>query len=74
MTNLFHATVIDGVLKPDEPLPLPDGSRVRVTIEGMSPPDAKRDQRFNAFLKYCVEHPVYSNGQKFNREELYDRD
>ena len=33
MIRQVNATVVDGMLKPDEALPLPEQSRARLTIE-----------------------------------------
>jgi hypothetical protein len=65
--------VVDGALKPDVPLLLPNGSRVRVQVESVTPAPAAEKNPFDAFVAYSKQHPVYSNGEKFNREALYDR-
>ena len=33
MTTRVDATLTNGLLKPDQPLPLPDRARVRLTVE-----------------------------------------
>jgi predicted DNA-binding antitoxin AbrB/MazE fold protein len=73
VSDVIHATVLDGVLKPDVPLLLPNGSRVRVQVESVTPTAAAEKDPFEVFVAYTKQHPVFSDGAKLNREELYDR-
>lgn len=73
MTSVIHATVLDGVLKPDVPLPLPNGSRVRVHVEPIAPAPVEAKSPYQEFVEYSKQHPVFSDGERFNREDLYDR-
>jgi predicted DNA-binding antitoxin AbrB/MazE fold protein len=66
------ATVENGVLKPDQELPFPEHSRVRLTIENEW--DAERAREAWKQLKnLMVEQPITS-GLRFTRDELYERD
>ncbi|REJ89845.1 MAG: hypothetical protein DWQ34_18515 [Planctomycetota bacterium] len=72
MTTETTATVVDGGLKLDVPLDLPNETRVRVAI---IPDDSERDRRkqlWKEFLEYMNQHPVDSGGRRFTRDELYD--
>lgn len=66
------ATVSEGQLILDQPLSLPNASRVQVTVE----PDEDWRSRFRAgldeFLRLNRERPIKA-GVRFSREELYDR-
>ena len=84
------ATVVNGSLQLDEPVDLPDQSRVDVTIETgaadkTSRPElsksetAGRDvqsrrEAFERFRKLTEEHPLHLGGRRFTREELHERD
>ena len=72
MVTKLAATVIDGALLLDEPLRLPDQSRVTVTIEAAATSAGSR-AAFDAFKKYSDEHSVDSEGHRFTRDELHER-
>ena len=72
MVTKLAATVIDGALLLDEPLRLPDQSRVTVVIESASATAGSRGA-FESFKKYSDEHPVDSEGHRFTRDELHER-
>ena len=74
MTTQMTATVVGGMLKPDQALPFPDQSRVRLTIEPIedwSPEKARAAwESLQARLK---EHPIDSGGVRYTRDELHER-
>jgi hypothetical protein len=66
------ATVVNGVLKPDERLPLADQTRVSLTIE----PIQERLEPLEAWqsLKAWIrEHPLHGLGHRLTRDELHER-
>lgn len=73
MTTQMTGTVVEGALKLDRPVDLPDNRRVRVAIE---PLENWRTQ-FAAGLKrwraLCERRPIRSGGRHFTREELHER-
>ena len=73
MTTQTEATYIQGVLHPDVPLPLPDGSRVSLQVQSPIPgkPGSGADA-FEDLEEYLKKYPINSGGMKFNREDLYD--
>ena len=73
MTTQITGTVIDGQLHLDQPLALPDQSRVTVTIVAQPVTSANRQQAFGTWWKYLDEHPIDSGGLRFTREELHER-
>jgi hypothetical protein len=77
MTTQIEATLIDGLLKPDQPLPLPDQTRVRLTIEPMTPIEEwspeKARAAWEAIQQRLKEHPLHFGGKKFTRDELHER-
>jgi hypothetical protein len=78
MGSLTHidATVVDGELKLDDRLDLPNESRVEVKIRPLpSSGAAQIEQPLSAWesLKQSLrKHPINSGGLKFTREELYE--
>ncbi len=67
----LEATVVDGELKLDAPLSLPNRCRVRVTV---APLVAATDDEWTAFIQRSRETPIKTGNARFNRDELYERD
>jgi hypothetical protein len=74
MITHIDATVIGGVLHPDQPIPLPDRSRVRLTIEPIEAWSAETAraalERIQARLK---DRPIHGGGARYTRDELHER-
>ena len=74
MTTQMTATVVGGMLKPDQPLSLADQTRVRLTIE---PVEAwSRDKALAALesIQARIEkHPIDGGGVRYTRDELHER-
>jgi hypothetical protein len=65
------ATIVGGLLKPDQQLALPDQTRVKLTVETISPaPDAAAWDALKARLE---KWPVHGGGKQFTRDELHER-
>ncbi len=70
MTCLVHATVSGGLLRPDHPLGLPEGSRVQLSIRSVS--DAARHAAALAdFDQVCSEIVIPPETHRMTREEMY---
>jgi plasmid stabilization system protein ParE len=74
MTTQVTATFVNGMLKPDEALPLADQSRVRLTIEPIEDwsPEAAR-AAWEALKAQIREKPLHFGGQRYTRDELHER-
>ena len=66
-------TVVAGSLSLDQPLNLPDQSRVRVAVK---PIEGRRPQliaALDSWKVFCEEHPVHAGGRRYSRDELHER-
>lgn len=72
MTTQVTATVVGGMLKPDQSLPLADHTRVKVTIESIleKPGPAAAWEALKARLR---QRPIHGSGMRFTRDELHER-
>jgi hypothetical protein len=77
MTTQATGTVIDGQLPLDQPLPLPNQSRVTVLVQSAVevPTDwqERMTQGLAAVERLKAAYPIGSNGLHFSRDELHER-
>jgi len=74
MTTQVTATFVNGMLKPDEALPLAEQARVRLTIEPIEEwsPDKAR-AAWAAIQARLKERPIHGGGRRYSRDELHER-
>jgi hypothetical protein len=72
MDSFVTGTVQQGAIHLDQPLTLPDNSRVQVIIQPLPETTQAWMEKFEEFVKYCEEHPVYA-GVRYTREQLHER-
>ena len=65
-------TVEGRALKPDEALPFPDKTRVKLRVQPAWDVAQAREV-WQALLAKIDEHPIAGGGGTYSREELYDR-
>jgi predicted DNA-binding antitoxin AbrB/MazE fold protein len=74
MITLVEATLVDGVLKPDESLPFADQTRVRLTIEPIGERSSALAQAaWDAIQARLRQRPIDSGGVRYTRDELHER-
>lgn len=73
MTTQAVATVENGRLTLDEPLDLPDQSRVQLTVELVVDDRDDAVTAWEALKRRVLERPVHSGGQHFTRDQLHER-
>ena len=74
MTMQVLATVINGMLKPDEALPLAEQSRVRITIEAIEEWSQERAvAAWEALNAQSRKRPLHLGGKRYTRDELHER-
>ena len=74
MSTQVTATFVNGMLKPDEALPLAEQSRVRLTIEPIE--DWSQEgaiAAWQALQARLRERPIHGGGKRFTRDELHER-
>jgi hypothetical protein len=72
MKTELTATIVGGLLKPDQKLSFPDQARVKLTIEtiGTEPDPVMAWKSLKARL---AQRPVHGSGIHFTRDELHER-
>jgi predicted DNA-binding antitoxin AbrB/MazE fold protein len=73
MTRHFEAVFTNGVLRPDEPLPLREQQRVRVTVETEEPGNGDRAAAIARFRAGALASGFHSDGPYPRREDLHER-
>lgn len=74
MATTVTATFANGVLTPDQALPLAEQERVKLTIEPIDGwTEEKAQAAWEEFKRMIAEKPLHLGGEKFSRDELYDR-
>ena len=66
------ATVVDGLLKPDENLALANQTRVRLTIEPLGE-GAASAQAWESLKTWIHQNPMHGLGRRMTRDELHER-
>jgi hypothetical protein len=74
MSTQVTATFVNGMLKPDQTLPLADQTRVKLTIEPIQEwsPEAAL-AAWEAIKSQLRERPLHFGGQRYTRDELHQR-
>ncbi|MBP90290.1 MAG: hypothetical protein CMJ64_26895 [Planctomycetaceae bacterium] len=73
MQTQITATVVDGVIKPDQPLSLPNNTRVQVTVEPTEDWRVKMREGLEGMRRLIEEQPMRSGGLRYTRDELHER-
>ena len=72
MTARLTATVVSGVFKPDQPLPLAEQTRVRLTVEPIVE-TVEPAQAWEAFKSWICQNSLHGMGGRLTRDELHER-
>jgi predicted DNA-binding antitoxin AbrB/MazE fold protein len=74
MSTQVNATVVNGMLKPDQVLPLAEHSRVRLTIAPLEEWSPEKARAAWESLKAMIrERPLHLGGKRYTRDELHER-
>ena len=72
-TSTVDAVVEGGVFRPDQPIELPEGTRVTLVVQPSPPAEQSFAEKFACFEDLRARSPIHLAGEKFRRDELYDR-
>jgi hypothetical protein len=68
------ATFVNGMLKPDQALPLAEQARVKLTIEPLEEWTPEKGRAAWESLKARLRaRPIHGGGKRFTRDELHER-
>jgi predicted DNA-binding antitoxin AbrB/MazE fold protein len=73
MGQVIIATFVEGVLKPEQRLGLPSGTKVRLTVDLWDDIRAEHQEACAELDRLCDEFPVESRRQRLTRDELHER-
>jgi predicted DNA-binding antitoxin AbrB/MazE fold protein len=73
MSQVITATYTDGIFKPDVPVNLSPGVRVRLVLEPLEPAPELVEDAWEDLEQLCVEFPVDSGGLRLTRDQLHER-
>ena len=66
-------TIVDGGVKLDRPIELPENSRMRVAIEPLEGSRSAFAAGLAEWKSLCRRRPIHSGGRRFTRDELHER-
>jgi hypothetical protein len=72
MSTQISATVVGGMLKPDQTLSLADHTRVKLTIEALEEKPTAREA-WESLKPWIQEHPLHGLGRRLTRDERRER-
>ena len=72
MSTRMMATVVGGMLKPDESLSLPDQTRVSLSIEPVAEQVEAREA-WASLRAWIAARPLHGLGRRLTRDELHER-
>jgi len=71
----LQGTIVAGRIELDQPVELPDSSRVGVTLRPIvQPATTDRREAWQRLKRRLSERPIHAGGEKFVRGDLYERD
>jgi predicted DNA-binding antitoxin AbrB/MazE fold protein len=72
MSQVITAIFENGMLRPEQPLDLPSGARVRVCLEPIEP-QAELDKAWEEWDKLCDETRLSAGASRLTRDQLHER-
>ena len=73
MKSQTTGKLVGKVVQLDEPIDLPNHSRVNVSIEWIGDEALDRRAAFESFKELIQQHPIHSGGHHYTRAELHER-
>lgn len=69
----ISVTYTNGVLKPDERLDLPEGTRLRAVIQPAAPDPVAAEEAMETIRRIRESGAFRSGGRKYTRDEMHER-
>jgi hypothetical protein len=66
------ATFVNGMLKPDQALPLAEQARVKLTVEPLAE-KLEPVEAWQSLKAWIKEHPLHGLGRRLTRDEIHER-
>ena len=73
MISEVDATLVNGVLQPDQALPLPDRVRVHLTIEVIADRRSLARESWQAIRDRLKDRPLHFGAGHLTRDEMHER-
>jgi predicted DNA-binding antitoxin AbrB/MazE fold protein len=73
MQQIMNATVDNGLLKLDQPVTFPSGTRVSLVLQPLLPSVAESQSALAEMDVVCTENPINSGGIHLTRDQLHER-
>ena len=73
MNTKSTGTIVDGSIQLDQPIDLPDQSRVTVRTDLLEHDPKLAQEALESFLQRTRVRPVYSDGVRLTRDQLHKR-
>ncbi|MCC7337717.1 MAG: hypothetical protein IT422_21725 [Pirellulaceae bacterium] len=75
METQVMGTLVDGIVRLDECVDIPNNTRVKVVLQTLDLDDSQSRyvQGLQAWIQSCQDHPISSGGLKYTRDELHER-
>ena len=67
------AVVEGGMFRPEHPTELPEGTLVNLVVQPLPTKELTFTEKFARFEELRARLPIRVGGEKFRREDLYDR-
>ncbi len=71
--HVIFATFVDGVLKPEQEIALPSGTKVRLILDLCEDVHSREITASAELDRLCDEFPIASNAPRLTRDELHAR-
>jgi len=68
-----EGTLVDGVVRLDENVDIPNNSRVTIIIRELDQNQSEQKAALQSFLKRADDRRFTSEGERFSRDELHER-
>jgi hypothetical protein len=72
MSQTITGIVVDGELRLDRPLTLPNQTAVSVTIQPVASERTDAIAAWESLQARLAERPIHGGGKRFSRDELYE--